>query len=61
MHHAGRVIPPTELMEHLCAHDHDREADAVEVLIGRLGKKRGVELIQTRRGFGYVIPNPALP
>lgn len=61
MHHAGRVIPPTELMEHLYAHDHDRDPNAVEVLIGRLRKKLGVELIETRRGFGYVIPTPALP
>jgi two-component system OmpR family response regulator len=60
MHHAGRVIPPTELMEHLYAHDHDREPNAVEVLIGRLRKKLGVNLIETRRGFGYVIPDPAL-
>ena len=61
MHHAGRVIPPTELMEHLYAHDHDREPNAVEVLIGRLRKKLGVDLIETRRGFGYVISDPALP
>jgi DNA-binding response OmpR family regulator len=61
VHHAGRVIPPTELMEHLYAHDHDREPNAVEVLIGRLRKKLGVDLIETRRGFGYVIPNPASP
>ncbi|MGZ9111637.1 MAG: response regulator transcription factor [Rhodoplanes sp.] len=61
MHHAGRVIPPTELMEHLYAHDHDREPNAVEVLIGRLRKKLGIHLIETRRGFGYVIPNPASP
>ncbi len=61
MHHAGRVIPPTELMEHLYAHDHDREPNAVEVLIGRLRKKLGVDLIETRRGFGYIIPNPASP
>ena len=61
MHHAGRVIPPTELMEHLYAHDHDREPNAIEVLIGRLRKKLGVDLIETRRGFGYVIPNPVLP
>ena len=61
MHHAGRVIPPTELMEHLYAHDHDREPNAVEVLIGRLRKKLGVDLIETRRGFGYVIANPASP
>lgn len=61
MHHAGRVVPPTELMEHLYAHDHDREANAVEVLIGRVRRKLGVDLIETRRGFGYVITTPATP
>jgi DNA-binding response OmpR family regulator len=61
MHHAGRVVPPGELMEHLYAHDHDREANAVEVLIGRLRRKLAVELIETRRGFGYVISKPAPP
>jgi DNA-binding response OmpR family regulator len=61
MHHAGRVIPPTELMEHLYAHGHDREPNAVEVLIGRLRKKLGADLIETRRGFGYVIPSPTSP
>jgi len=61
MHHAGRVVSPTELMEHLYAHDHDREANAVEVLIGRLRRKLGVELIETRRGFGYVISKPPSP
>ncbi|CAH2602444.1 Response regulator protein CarR [Rhodovastum atsumiense] len=58
MHHAGRVVPPTELMEHLYAHDHDRDPNAVEVLIGRLRRKLGVELIETRRGFGYLIADP---
>ncbi len=61
MHHAGRVVPLTELMEHLYAHDHDRESNAVEVLMGRLRRKLGVNLIETRRGFGYVIVNPDLP
>jgi two-component system, OmpR family, response regulator len=61
MHHAGRVIPPSELMEHLYAHGHDREQNTVEVLIGRLRKKLGADLIETRRGFGYVIPSPTSP
>jgi DNA-binding response OmpR family regulator len=62
MHHAGRVVPPGELMEHLYAHDHDRDPNAVEVLIGRLRRKlRAVELIETRRGFGYVVSEPAPP
>ena len=61
MHHAGRVVAPTELMEHLYAHDHDRDPNAVEVLVGRLRRKLRVELIGTRRGFGYLVadPNPA--
>ena len=59
MHHAGRVIPPTELMEHLYAHDHDRDPNALEVLVGRLRRKLGVDLIQTRRGFGYLVPEHA--
>jgi DNA-binding response OmpR family regulator len=59
MHHAGRVISPAELMEHLYAHDHDRDPNALEVLIGRLRRKLRVDLIATRRGFGYVVPEPA--
>jgi two-component system, OmpR family, response regulator len=59
MHHAGRVVPPTELMEHLYAHDHDRDPNALEVLVGRLRRKLGVDLIQTRRGFGYLVPEHA--
>ncbi len=56
MHHAGRVVPPTELMEHLYDHDHDRDPNAVEVLMGRLRRKLRVDLIETRRGFGYLVP-----
>jgi DNA-binding response OmpR family regulator len=56
MHHAGRVVAPGELMEHLYAHDHDRDPNAVEVLMGRLRRKLGVDLIETRRGFGYLVP-----
>lgn len=59
MHHAGRVVPPVELMEHLYAHDHDRDPNALEVLIGRLRRKIGVELIETRRGFGYLVAEPS--
>jgi DNA-binding response OmpR family regulator len=59
MHHAGRVVPPTELIEHLYGHDDDRDPNAVEVLMGRLRKKLGVDLIETRRGFGYFISERA--
>jgi two-component system OmpR family response regulator len=61
MHHAGRAIPPGELMDHLYAHDHDRDPNAVEVLVVRLRRKLGVDLIKTRRGFGYLVPENTAP
>jgi DNA-binding response OmpR family regulator len=58
MHHAGRVVSQLELTEQLYAQDFERDSNAVEVLVGRVRKKLGVDLIQTRRGFGYVIEKP---
>jgi two-component system, OmpR family, response regulator len=55
---AGRVVPASELLEQLYGPDDDRDSNAVEVLVGRLRKKLGVDLIETRRGFGYTIPAP---
>jgi two-component system, OmpR family, response regulator len=55
MQHAGRVVPQLELTEQLYAQDFERESNAVEVLVGRVRRKLGAGLIQTRRGFGYVI------
>lgn len=59
MLHAGRVVPPSELIEQLYGPDDDKDTNAIEVLVGRLRRKLGVELIETRRGFGYTIPRPA--
>jgi two-component system, OmpR family, response regulator len=56
MHHAGRVIPATELADHLYDLDHDRDSNAVEVIVARLRRKLGTNLIETRRGFGYFVP-----
>lgn len=55
MHHQGRVVPQQELAEHMQGEHFDRQSNAVEVLIGRLRRKLDVDLIETRRGFGYVI------
>jgi two-component system, OmpR family, response regulator len=55
---AGRVVPPSELLEQLYGQGDDRDGNAIEVLVGRLRKKLGVELIETRRGFGYTIAAP---
>lgn len=55
MHHKGRVVSAGELLEHLHGGDDSRDANAVEALIMRLRKKVGPNVIETRRGFGYLI------
>ncbi|MDR3517880.1 MAG: response regulator transcription factor [Azospirillaceae bacterium] len=55
MHHAGRVVSQLELTEHLYTQDFERESNAIEVLVGRVRRKLGIDLIETRRGFGYTI------
>jgi DNA-binding response OmpR family regulator len=53
------VVTTSELIEHLYGHDDDRDPNAIEVLMGRLRKKLGVDVIETRRGFGYTVPERA--
>lgn len=55
MHHQGRVVSRTELVEHLYDQDFDRDSNTIEVFIGRLRKKLGVDIIQTIRGLGYTV------
>ncbi|MDY0871446.1 response regulator transcription factor [Dongia rigui] len=55
MHHAGRVVTQIELTEHLYAQDFERDSNAIEVLVGRVRKKLKVDIIETRRGFGYIV------
>jgi two-component system OmpR family response regulator len=55
MHHAGRIVSRTELVEHLYDQDFDRDSNTIEVFVGRLRRKLGVDLIQTARGLGYIV------
>jgi two-component system, OmpR family, response regulator len=55
MHHNGRVVSRTELVEHLYDQDFDRDSNTIEVFIGRLRKKIPTELIHTVRGLGYCL------
>ncbi|MDQ2066598.1 response regulator transcription factor [Xinfangfangia sp. CPCC 101601] len=52
----GRVVSKAALEDALYAFDTLIEGNAVEVYISRLRKKLGNELIETRRGLGYVLP-----
>jgi two-component system OmpR family response regulator len=55
MHHAGRIVSRGELTEHLYDQDFDRDSNTIEVFVGRLRKKLGVDVIQTVRGLGYLV------
>lgn len=59
MHHMGEVVSRTELVEHLYDQDFDRDSNTVEVFVGRLRKKIGIDLIETVRGMGYRMREPA--
>jgi len=55
MHHGGRVVASTELAEHLYDSGNDRDPNTIEVIVARLRRKLGSNIIETRRGFGYAI------
>tara|TARA_R110002020_G_scaffold189446_6_gene388488 strand:+ start:4368 stop:5054 length:687 start_codon:yes stop_codon:yes gene_type:complete len=58
MHHMGEVVSRTELVEHMYDQDFDRDSNTIEVFVGRLRKKIGVDLIETVRGLGYRLVPP---
>ena len=55
MHRMGRMVPQSEITEQLYAQDFERDSNSVEVLVGRLRRKLGPGIIETRKGFGYTI------
>ncbi len=58
MHHQGEVVSRTRLTEHLYDQNFDRDSNTIEVMIGRVRKKIGSELLQTVRGLGYRLSPP---
>ncbi len=58
IHHKGRVISRTELVEHLYDQDFDRDSNTIEVFVGRLRKKLCVDILRTVRGLGYCLSEP---
>jgi len=58
MMHGGKVVSRTELVEHLYDQDFDRDSNTVEVFVGRLRKKLGVDVLHTIRGMGYCVQPP---
>ena len=59
MMHRGRIVPPSELDENVYGHGEEHGSNALEVLVGRVRRKLGADLIETRRGFGYTVGDAA--
>jgi two-component system, OmpR family, response regulator len=54
-HQPDRVVSQAEITEHLYAQDFERDSNSIEVLVARLRRKLGGDIIKTRRGFGYTL------
>ena len=58
MHHKGKVVSRTELIEHIYDQDFDRDSNTIEVFVTRIRKKLGANVITTIRGLGYSLDDP---
>lgn len=54
--HRGKVVSRTELYDHLFDENDESLSNLLDVYISYLRKKLGADVIETRRGLGYVIP-----
>jgi two-component system OmpR family response regulator len=54
-HQGGRAVSAGELAEHLYGSDETGDTNAIEALVLRLRRKIAPEVIETRRGFGYLL------
>ncbi len=52
----GRIVSPQEIDENVYGHGEEHDSNTLEVLVGRVRKKLGADAIETRRGFGYLMP-----
>ncbi|MFW2852994.1 response regulator [Sphingomonas sp. TX0543] len=55
----GAVVERLELLERVYEGDADVDSNSLEVIVGRLRKKVGAEIIETVRGRGYSLTCPA--
>jgi two-component system, OmpR family, response regulator len=54
-HQPGRAVSAGELAEHLYGAADSGDSNAIEALVMRLRRKLGAGVIETRRGFGYLL------
>jgi DNA-binding response OmpR family regulator len=58
-HNPGRAVSAGELAEQLYGVADTADTNAIEALVTRLRRKIGADVIETRRGFGYLLASGA--
>jgi two-component system OmpR family response regulator len=58
IHHSGQVIGRDRLGEQVFEGGHDPDSNALDMLLGRVRRKLGIDLIQTVRGQGWRLAAP---
>jgi two-component system, OmpR family, response regulator len=53
--HRGRLVTRTMIYEHIYGEEDDTLSNVVDVYVSNLRRKLGSEIIETRRGQGYII------
>jgi len=53
----GHVVSVSELVRNVKGDKDAVTPNAIEALIGRIRRKMGSDVIETKRGFGYIIPD----
>ncbi len=61
VHHQGKVVSRTELTEHVYDRNFDSDSNVIDVLVGRIRRKLGTDLIHTVRGQGWRLSAEASP
>ena len=54
MHHPGKILSKSKLTEHVYDYDSDKDSNVIEVYVKRLRQILGKDVIETRRGQGYI-------
>jgi two-component system OmpR family response regulator len=54
MHHPGRILSKSQLTDHVYDRDSDKDSNVIEVYVKRLRQILGKDIIETRRGQGYI-------
>jgi two-component system OmpR family response regulator len=54
MHNTNKILSKSQLTEHVYDYDSDKDSNVIEVYVKRLRQKLGKDIIETRRGQGYI-------